>query len=128
MGSQTQLTWDQVLAWRLAQQRLERSRRAPVDAVELVGHLAGVQTQVESSAVQVLAVRGAPGADLDALLWEDKALLKTWAMRGSLHLLPAAEWRTWIAVMRTREWRITSGWLRSGWAQVLKPAANQGLL
>ena len=58
MAAETQLTWDQVLAWRLAQQRLDGPRRAPVDAVELVGHLAGVQTQVESSAAQVLAVRG----------------------------------------------------------------------
>jgi hypothetical protein len=176
MAADTQLTWDQVLAWRLAQQRLDGTRPAPLDAVELVGHLAGVQTQVETSAAQVLAVRGARGADLGTLLWKDRSLLKTWAMRGTLHLLPAAEWRTWIAVMRTREWRITPGWekyhgitkaeldavtaaipealagdpltrdeladrvaaltrydhlgdvLRSGWAQVLKPAANQGLL
>ena len=110
MAAETQLTWDQVLAWRLAQQRLDGPRRAPVDAVELVGHLAGVQTQVESSAAQVLAVRGARRVDVDTLLWKDRSLLKTWAMRGTLHLLPAAEWRTWIAVMRTREWRITPGW------------------
>jgi Winged helix DNA-binding domain len=121
-------------------------------------------------------VRGARDADLDRLLWRDRVLVKTWALRGTLHLLPAAEWRTWVAVMRTREWRITPGWeryhgitraeldavtvaipealagdpltrdelagriaeitghdhlgavLRSGWAQVFKPAANQGLL
>jgi winged helix DNA-binding protein len=170
-----QLTWDQVLAWRLAQQGLGAAT-VPSDPVDLVGHLAGVQTQVEASARQVLAVRGAGAVDVDALLWSDRRLLKTWAMRGTLHLLPAAEWRTWIAVMRTREWRITPGWeryhgitkaeldavtaaipealagdpltrdelaervaaitghdhlgdvLRSGWAQVFKPAANRGLL
>ena len=98
MAAETQLTWDQVLAWRWPSRRLDGR---PVDAVELVGHLAGVQTQVESSAAQVLAVRGA-GSDVDTLLWKDRSLLKTWAMRGTLHLLPAAEWRTWIAVMRTR--------------------------
>ncbi len=176
MAADASLTWDQVLAWRLAQQGLGESSSVPSDPVALIGHLAGVQTQVESSALQVLAVRGAGRVDLDALLWRDRALLKTWAMRGTLHLLPAAEWRTWIAVMRTREWRITPGWekyhgitkaeleavtaaipealagepltrdeladriaaltkhdhlgevLRSGWAQVFKPAANQGLL
>ena len=176
MAADASLTWDQVLAWRLAQQGLRPGRAAPADAVALVGQLAGVQTQVEASAAQVLAVRGVENVHLDALLWKDKALLKTWAMRGTLHLLPAAEWRTWIAVMRTREWRITPGWeryhgirkaeleavtaaipealagdpltrdeladrvaqltghdhlgdvLRSGWAQVFKPAANQGLL
>ena len=112
MAADASLTWDQVLAWRLAQQGLRPGRAAPADAVALVGHLAGVQTQVEASAAQVLAVRGVKNVDLDALLWQDRALLKTWAMRGTLHLLPAAEWRTWIAVMRTREWRITPGWER----------------
>ena len=33
-------------------------------------------------------------------------------MRGTLHVLPAAEWRTWVAVLRTREWRITPGWVK----------------
>jgi hypothetical protein len=33
-------------------------------------------------------------------------------MRGTLHLLPASEWRTWIALLRTREWRITPGWVK----------------
>ena len=176
MGADVRLTWDQVLAWRLARQGVGGAAGVPSDPVGLVAHLAGVQAQVESSAAQVLAVRGAGRVDLDRLLWRDRALLKTWAMRGTLHLLPAAEWRTWIAVMRTRQWRITAGWeryhgitkaeleavtaaipealvddpltrdeladriagitghdhlgdvLRSGWAQVFKPAANQGLL
>lgn len=172
------LTWDQALAWRVGQQRLDAADDAAdsVDPVDLVAHLAGVQAQVQSSAAQVLAARGVTDADLDRLLWHDRALVKTWAMRGTLHLLPAREWRTWMAVLRTREWRITPGWvkyhgiteaelkavteaipealagepltrdeladriaaitghahlgeqLRSGWAAVLKPAANQGLL
>jgi hypothetical protein len=168
-----ELTWDQVLAWRVHQHRLGVERG---DAVDLVGHLAGVQAQVASSAAQVLAVRGAGDVDLDHLLWHDRSLVRTWAMRGTLHLLPSAEWATWVAVLRTREWRITPGWvrhhgvteaeldavtaaipealagepltrdelaervaaitghthlgeqLRSGWAAVLKPAANRGLL
>ena len=32
-------------------------------------------------------------------LWEDRTLVKTWAMRGTLHLLPAAELRMWHAVL-----------------------------
>jgi hypothetical protein len=104
------LTWDQVLGWRLGQHQLA----APAgDAVEVTARLAGVQAQVASSAAQVLAVRAAATpVDLDRLLWQDRTLVKTWAMRGTLHLLPAAEWRTWIAVLRTREWRITPGWVR----------------
>ncbi len=104
------LTWDQVLGWRVGQHRLA----APAgDAVDVTARLAGVQAQVASSAAQVLAVRAAAtSVDLDTLLWQDRTLVKTWAMRGTLHLLPAAEWRTWIAVLRTREWRITPGWVR----------------
>jgi hypothetical protein len=103
-------TWDQVLGWRVARHRLADPTGDPVEVTET---LAGVQTQVASSAAQVLAVRGRKTAvDLDRLLWQDRALVKTWAMRGTLHLLPAHEWRTWIAVLRTREWRITPGWER----------------
>jgi Winged helix DNA-binding domain len=171
----TTLTWDQVLGWRVGRHRLPDPAGDPV---EVVSALAGVQTQVAASAHQALAVRcGSPaGIDVDRLLWEDRALVKTWAMRGTLHLLPAAEWDEWVAVLGTREWRITAGWvryhgvtedelhavtdaipealgddpltrdelaqrvaavtglshlgeqLRSGWSQVLKPAANRGLL
>jgi Winged helix DNA-binding domain len=104
-----ELTWDQVLGWRIGQHRLT----APAgDAVELTARLAGVQAQVQTSAAQVLAVRGLRDVDLDRLLWHDRALVKTWAMRGTLHLLPASEWRTWVSVLRTREWRITPGWVK----------------
>jgi hypothetical protein len=92
-----ELTWDQVLAWRVHQHRLGVELG---DAVDLVGHLAGVQAQVASSAAQVLAVRGAGDVDLDQLLWHDRSLVRTWAMRGTLHLLPSAEWGTWVAVLR----------------------------
>jgi hypothetical protein len=105
-----ELTWDQVLGWRVGRHRLADLGGS---AVEVTARMAGVQAQVASSAAQVLAVRGAdPAVDLDRLLWHDRALVKTWAMRGTLHLLPADEWRTWVAVLRTREWRITPGWVR----------------
>jgi Winged helix DNA-binding domain len=106
----TTLTWDQVLGWRVARHRLAKPAGDPV---EVTAALAGVQTQVASSAAQVLAVRGRkPAVDVDRLLWQDRALVKTWAMRGTLHLLPAHEWRTWVAALRTREWRITPAWER----------------
>jgi hypothetical protein len=34
-------------------------------------------------------------------LWEDRTLVKTWAMRGTLHLLPAAELPMWHAALGT---------------------------
>jgi hypothetical protein len=104
------LTWDQVLGWRVGRHRLADPAGEPVD---VTARLAGVQAQVAASAAQVLAVRAAdPAVDVERLLWQDRTLVKTWAMRGTLHLLPAVEWGTWVAVLRTREWRITPGWVR----------------
>ncbi len=109
-GASRELTWDQVLGWRIDRHRLARPRGR---AVDVVGALAGVQTQVASSAAQAIAVRAAGRrVQLDRLLWTDRALVKTWAMRGSLHLLPAGEWPLWVALLRTRRWRITPGWVR----------------
>src|ERR1022692_4329570 len=34
-------------------------------------------------------------------LWEDRTLVKTWAMRGTLHLLPADELPLWHAALST---------------------------
>ena len=105
------LAWDQVLGWRVGRHRLASPAGTPVEVTSV---LAGVQTQVATSAHQVLAVRCASpeGIDLDRLLWTDRALVKTWAMRGTLHMLPAAEWPEWVALLRTREWRITPAWVK----------------
>jgi hypothetical protein len=105
------LAWAQVLGWRVGRHRLASPAGTPV---EVASTLAGVQTQVASSAHQVLAVRctSPEGIDLDRLLWMDRALVKTWAMRGTLHLLPAVEWPEWVALLSTREWRITPAWVK----------------
>ncbi|MGH9119764.1 MAG: winged helix DNA-binding domain-containing protein [Acidimicrobiales bacterium] len=171
-----ELTWDQALAWRVDRHHLAARRRA-TDPVALVGELGGVQAQVLPSAKQVIGIRSDATPEMvERLLWTERRLVKTWAMRGTLHLLPSDELDLWAAVLRTRETRITPGWekyhgvtgaelhaitdavpgalddepitrdelagriaarlrqprlaevLRSGWAAVLKPAANQGLL
>ena len=111
MPTTVELSWDQVLGWRVARHRLAAPKGGPV---EVTAALAGVQCQVASAAQQVLAVRcGARRrVDLDRLLWRDRALVKTWAMRGTLHVLPADEWAQWIELLRTREWRITPAWVR----------------
>jgi uncharacterized protein YcaQ len=87
-----------VLAWRLARQRLDR--RVPRDeALEVVREICGLHAQVMPSAELTLWVRV---EDLDPravqeALWERRALAKTWAMRGTLHLLPSNELPTWVA-------------------------------
>ena len=100
-----------MLGWRVGRHRLASPAGTPV---EVASALVGVQTQVASSAHQVLAVRGdsPDGIDVEQLLWKDRALVKTWALRGTLHLLPAAEWAEWVALLGTREWRITPAWVK----------------
>ena len=94
------LTWPEVLAWRLMRQRLDR--RAPRDeTLGVVREICGLHAQVMSSAELTLWARVEvlePEAVREAL-WEHHSLAKTWAMRGTLHLLPADELPLWVAAM-----------------------------
>ena len=88
----TSLSWDAVLAWRLERQHL--AARAPrAQALDVVSDIAGLHAQVASCAELTLWARvdGLKRGDVDALLWKRRSVVKTWAMRGTLHLLPAAE-------------------------------------
>ncbi|NDU77362.1 winged helix DNA-binding domain-containing protein [Actinomadura sp. DSM 109109] len=88
MGS---VTWKQILAWRMRRQFVEQAEDVP--ALEIVRRLAGVQAQVVSAAAFAVAVRQrspVPGEVTRALL-DERTLVKTWAARGTLHLLPADE-------------------------------------
>ena len=103
------VTWPQVCGWRLSRQHVTMPAADPLD---VTARLAGVQAQVTSSAQFTLGLRCAAAAPVDQMLWTDRTLIKTWAMRGTLHWLPAGEYPLWIAALRTREWRITPAWER----------------
>jgi len=69
----------------------------------VASRLCGVHAQLMSSAELSLWARV---EDLDRravqrALWEDRTLVKTWAMRGTLHLLPADELSLWHAALGT---------------------------
>lgn len=97
-----QFTWPQVLSWRLRRQFVAGAD-AP-DTLTVVRRLCGVQTQVASSARLAIAVRGAD-PDVDPLLWEQRTLVKTWVMRGTLHLVAADELADYCAALATlRSW------------------------
>jgi len=82
----TSISWRQALAWRMRRQLLVPL--GTVTAVEVTDRLCGVQAQVASSAELAIRLRqadssaGAVARDLAA-----GRLVKTWAMRGALHLL-----------------------------------------
>lgn len=84
------LTWQQVNAWRLPQQQLAE-RAEPTALLDVVTRIGGVQAQLMSAAELALwaRVKDIASADIQRLLWEERQLVKTWAMRGTLHLLPS---------------------------------------
>jgi uncharacterized protein YcaQ len=100
--SAASVTWDQVLAWRIDRHRL--IRRAPArDFVRVAGEICGLHAQLMSSAELSLWAR-TDGLEREAVaraLWEDRTLVKLWAMRGTLHLLPADELGLWLAALGT---------------------------
>jgi hypothetical protein len=106
-NAQLSVTWPQVCGWRLAQQCVT----APdADPLQVAARLGGVQAQVTSSAEFTLGLRSTAATAVDRMLETDRTLVKTWAMRGTLHWLPTTEYPMWVAALRSREWRITPAW------------------
>jgi winged helix DNA-binding protein len=99
------LTWPQVHAFRLERHHL--ARRAPRRALTVVARaIGGAQAQVMSAAELQLAVRaGCTAADVRAALWKKRTLVKTWLMRGTLHLIPAADLPLYTAALRLVTWQ-----------------------
>ena len=102
---------EQALAWRMQRNLLDPIGRLPVAAV--VGRLCGVQAQVASSAELAIRVRretSRPG-EVDRAL-RDGRLIKTWAMRGTLHLLTPEKAGTFLSLIAAgRSWERPS-WQR----------------
>ena len=106
------LAWPQILAWRLRRQFV--SAADGPGAVAVARRLCGVQTQVASSAQLAVAVRSArpdPG-EIDRALWTDRTLVKTWIMRGTLHLVPADEMADYCAALGTLRFWEKGSWQR----------------
>src|ERR1041385_7809713 len=95
------LSWRRAAAWRAKRHHLVE--RAPAGSMLAVAsRLCGLHAQVLSSAELSLWAR-VDQLDRGAVhraLWEDRTLVKTWAMRGTLHLLPASELPLWHAGLR----------------------------
>jgi hypothetical protein len=93
------LTWAQVRARRLARSRMTQ----PADSVvEAVRSTCGIQAQLQAAAEIGAALRteSATQADVRRELWERRTLVRTWTLRGTLHLHPADELGLWTAAAR----------------------------
>jgi Winged helix DNA-binding domain len=92
------VTARQALAWRMRRQLLDPP--AKLSAARVVERLCGVQAQVASSAELAVRVRRetSRAGDVDRALAQGR-LVKTWAMRGALHLLSPRNGPVFLSVM-----------------------------
>jgi Winged helix DNA-binding domain len=107
------ISWDQVRAWRLSGQYLDR--RAPKKMLlEVVRGICGVHAQVQSSAeLQVWArVNGVTPDEVREALWKERSLVRTWAMRGTLHVLTADDLPLYVAALSQHDRWWKGAWLR----------------
>jgi Winged helix DNA-binding domain len=109
----TRVAAGRVLGFRLRRQHLDR--RVPAGSlVEVTSRLCGVHAQLAASAELALwaRVEGLTRDDVRAALEDERTLVKTWAMRGTLHLLAADDLPLYVALLGPR-WDDPGGaWLR----------------
>src|SRR5690349_10595965 len=96
------VTWRQATAWRVRRHYLDHHAPAS-EILAVASRLCGLHAQVFSSAELTLwtRVKRLERGAVQRAVWEDRKLVKTWAMRGTLHLLPAAELHLWHAALTT---------------------------
>lgn len=81
----------------------------------VASRLCGLHAQVMSCAELTLwaRVNGLRRGAVSDALWRDRTLVKTWAMRGTLHLLPSSELPLWHGALRTsRRYLSPTRWLK----------------
>jgi hypothetical protein len=103
------LKWSQVNAWRLRQHCLS-PRLNRQDAIQAATCTGGIQAQVMSAAELAICTRveGVGARDVQSALWQDRTLVKTWAMRATLHLIASYDFPLYIAArslsFESRDW------------------------
>lgn len=118
MAAPPEVTREQVLAWRARRHLL--APRGDLGAVDVVRRLCGAQAQVVSSAVHAVAARQErprPGEVAEAL--RARRLVRTWAARGTLHLLPADTAPAHLALVAAAR-----TWEKGAWQRAFLGAAD----
>jgi hypothetical protein len=82
--------------------------------VEVARRLCGVHAQILSAADLQLwcRVREHNPDDLAQALWEDRTVVKTWLMRGTLHIVPADDLPLYVGALDNRG-EYANAWLRA---------------
>ena len=78
-------------------------RARPPGLLRVVSEIGGLHAQLMSSAELTLwaRVEGLRRGAVENALWTRRSLVKLWAQRGTLHLLPASELGMWLAALGT---------------------------
>jgi hypothetical protein len=118
----SELGWADVHAFRLARHHLiDRALRSQL--AKVVGDIGGAQAQVMSAAELQIAVRvNCRIEDVRDALWKKKTLVKTWLMRGTLHLIPSSQLPVYAGAMGAHGLRNLNTWLKH--LQVTEPQLN----
>jgi hypothetical protein len=103
------IDWPQALAWRMQRQLLDPVGRLSVE--DVVRRICGVQAQVPSSAELAIRLRqeSSGAGEVDRAL-ADGRLIRTWAMRGTIHLLTPGEGGAFLSLMAAGR-----SWERGSW-------------
>lgn len=108
-ASEATVDIERVARWRAARHFLAGAKGT--DAVAVARRVCGVHAQLGASAVLATRLRAPVDHDaVDRALLHDRTLVKTWAARGTLHLLPAADLPAWVAALSTPARRATATW------------------
>jgi hypothetical protein len=117
------VTWPQALAWRQRRHFLDAVADPTVE--EVVGRLCGVQAQVASSADLAVRIRqrSSHRGEVAAAVAEGR-LIKTWGMRGTLHLFTPGEAGSFLSLIAA-----SRSWERPIWERYfgVSPAQMQAL-
>jgi winged helix DNA-binding protein len=110
MSTRLDVTAAQAAAFRLARHRLTAGSAESL--ADVVGATAGIQAQVQSSAEMAIWTRrrSTTRDEVRRALWETRDLVKTSAMRVTLHILPARDFAIYIAAMRPTSMAMLARW------------------
>src|SRR5256712_7880586 len=100
-------------SWRLSRHHLaKRVRKGQIEKV--VSDLCGVQAQVLSYAALAIwaRVEGITMQDVQDALWKHRSLVKTWCMRGTLHLISASDLPVYVAASKKTMY-VNRDWLKT---------------
>lgn len=107
-----EVTWPQVHAFRLQRHHLT-ARDEDSSVTTVARDIGGAQAQVMSAAEMQIAVRtNGATAEVRRALWTDRSLVKTWLMRGTLHLVPADDLPLYTAAMQGGWVKTRASWLK----------------